>query len=590
MNQLGIILTNLVFICSCSTTLTGENIPQDQNRWWPEQKKPCQLVKTTHSNFGEEMLVHSIAGLAAQAVNEGLSDELVWIDDSWYNYDIWYERVKKRLGIEQVKTFTPMELVKRYFEQGIIKGYIVYSRDSGQDWRTREFSKIDQSANVATTLSGILKGVIVEQGIEEKVKELGLPMLADARGKTLEDCFKEHKDKLNRRLLLTQTPIRAQGRAYTIAHRAMAVWGHDESVTEILTWLEPPSPILGWFYGGEDNHVKLLSRLGHHLHPGRPANLAVFSAGVHDYPPNKVKAFEPSSIDWSKKHATSFLMSDGDNFGWLLRNFAQEQSYWANPKNGEFPMGWTFAVAQLAQIAPDIMDYFIETKPQNASLVDQNGGYWYPDLFAVDRPNRKELLARHARQIAHYMRQQGSSVFSFICMDISSDESKEAFEIFANEMDGLAGMIAKQYYPYNAGQGKTMWFENKNGIEIPVITPSYAIWNHAHWDGGGTPAQIAMWINKSAESAEQNTEKSFSLTSVHAWSHFEKGTPGDPNSQQIGANPDEYRRTPDSERGLTPVKWSVDEIDRGIEVVTPEELIWRIRMNHNPCQTKKAIK
>ncbi len=42
-------------------------------------------------------------------------------------------------------------------------------------------------------------------------------------------------------------------------------------------------------------------------------------------------------------------------------------------------------------------------------------------------------------------------------------------------------------------------------------------------------------------------------------------------------------------RGYSPVTWCADRLPATIRVVSPEELAWRIRMKHNPAQTKRFM-
>lgn len=42
-------------------------------------------------------------------------------------------------------------------------------------------------------------------------------------------------------------------------------------------------------------------------------------------------------------------------------------------------------------------------------------------------------------------------------------------------------------------------------------------------------------------------------------------------------------------RGLLPVKWCVDEVSDKARMMTPEELIWRMRMKYRPVETKKVF-
>src|SRR6266850_931455 len=53
--------------------------------WWPAQAMPKALVRTTNRNdlpllgASRDMMLQSVAGLVARAVNDGRSDEMVWV-------------------------------------------------------------------------------------------------------------------------------------------------------------------------------------------------------------------------------------------------------------------------------------------------------------------------------------------------------------------------------------------------------------------------------------------------------------------------------------------------------------------------------
>jgi hypothetical protein len=72
----------------------------EDDRWWPVQAMPKALVRTKSASAfpspraSYEMMVQSVAGLAAKGVNEGRADEMVWvgIED---NVDVedWFARL-----------------------------------------------------------------------------------------------------------------------------------------------------------------------------------------------------------------------------------------------------------------------------------------------------------------------------------------------------------------------------------------------------------------------------------------------------------------------------------------------------------------
>lgn len=569
--------------------------PVLSDRWWPSQKAPAAVIKTVDPAKFETVtspngkstrdatdathnMVQSLAGLAARAVNEGTFDELIWIPHHRSSYDMWYQRIHKRLKFTEGGTFTPWQIVERYRDKGLIKGYVLYSYDYSRD-------HTDVSVNVATTLCGLYRAILIEEGQESKARELGLEMLADARNKTYRWVFEKYKDRLNRNLLLTAHPRWPGNRDMAIAHTCMVVYDIKDPIPEIMAWLEPLTTIMGWNTGEEADFTGLASRFGHFVTASESAaNMPLLSADSESYTPKKIGAPDPAKINYDHgRHFTGFLMSDGDNFRWCFGSFISSKDYWNHPDHGKFPLGWTTSFGHLAQMGPDVIDYFTETRAPQTNMVEQGGGYYYPDNFASERPNREELLARHARNVSGYLRKTGINVLSFICLDIDSPDAMKAYEIFAREMDGLAGMIALQYYPYDGGDGAVYWFPNARGIDIPVVCIKYSLWTQADWPRGGTPKRIARLINEHAEQNRAENKKSYSITSVHAWSTFRKAPDGDEQAENapIGST---------GHRSCEIIQWCIDRLNDSIRVVTPEEIIWRIRMDHNPEQTREAIR
>ena len=115
------------------------------------------------------------------------------------------------------------------------------------------------------------------------------------------------------------------------------------------------------------------------------------------------------------------------------------------------------------------------------------------------------------------MRQHRVKVLGLFCDNVVTEQAKEAYQAYIKNNDQLIGIIAVQYSPYSGGNGEVMWFKNSKGIDIPVITTQYSIWNFGNNNQAsqGTPAYIASKIN--ALPAETS---SFSLVAVHAWSRF----------------------------------------------------------------------
>ena len=112
------------------------------------------------------------------------------------------------------------------------------------------------------------------------------------------------------------------------------------------------------------------------------------------------------------------------------------------------------------------------------TFIEWGGGYYYPDRFGLNRPNRWELLAKQARRTWAMMKKNNTRMIGFNFANYDSPDARKAYEVFASQTDGLLAIFVFQYSPYEAGAGETFWVKDRNGIELPVITARYSIWEH----------------------------------------------------------------------------------------------------------------
>src|SRR5688572_2993859 len=131
--MLKIALISTVLLSTAPAMGMAADAPVAPDRWWPVQKAPRVVVRgvLAEPDRAEHMLLQSVAGLAAQAVNEGRGDEMVWIDESRRpDYARWHAGLVKRLGVGEEGPFSTLDLVRRYARRGIIKGYVLYKADA----------------------------------------------------------------------------------------------------------------------------------------------------------------------------------------------------------------------------------------------------------------------------------------------------------------------------------------------------------------------------------------------------------------------------------------------------------------------------
>jgi hypothetical protein len=538
------------------------------------------------------MLIQSVAGLAAKAVNEGRGDEMVWVESGNQDVEDWFARVlAAHPALKKSGAFGPWELVERYSRKGIIKGYILYRLDRSQGEINAYRPGMDCSVNVATSLAGLLDGIIVAEELEADAKAHGLRLLLDARDKTQLWCFQTYKARFNRRMLCTQDPRKPHVRDLAIAQHAFTVYGDGEPTPAAIEWLEPLSPILGWNGGDEYQTTDLSTRYGHiQTATDWCINLPVLMAGSENQKLARPKRPDPVAIDWNDhRSGVSFVGTDGDNVQWFEGNFFRSNpSYWSSPDRGKMPYGWSSCFAQLAQLCPQAIEYALATRSPNDSFIEWGGGYFYPDRFGLARANRWELLARQTRRTWELMKKSGCRIIGFNVSQFDSPDALKAYEVMAGQTDSLLAILIFQYAPYEAGMGKTFWVKDRNGVEVPVITARYSIWEHQNSRArSGTPAKVAREIRHTVEGTPQAQLPRYDWVIAHAWSYFKPAPGTDENAEDM---PQENAAAQGGVRGYTPVTWCAERLQPGIRVISPEEMVWRIRMQHDPVQTKRLAR
>lgn len=174
--------------------------------WWPQQKAPSVILEFKESSdYTKNTLVYSLAGLMARGVNNGKTDKMIWMQTSNRSYEKWYEELQSRLNAEVKGPYNAEQLFTEYMREIDVKGYVLFKKPKSFDWFKYNASE-DESYNVACMYAGVLGAVTVEEGLEELAKKAGLKMLKDARDISSNVCFRELKDKLDNKSVITMHP------------------------------------------------------------------------------------------------------------------------------------------------------------------------------------------------------------------------------------------------------------------------------------------------------------------------------------------------------------------------------------------------
>lgn len=559
--------TAKILLTLLAVLLSGRAVNgQSRTFWWPEQQAAERYVTCRlPAGRAEAVLAQSVAGLAARAVNDGRFNRMVWVECNRPVYEKWLKNTRRTLGIRPDGYKDVWQLVALLKKKGIIKGYVLYSQKN-------------ESLNPATVHAGIRDAVLIEESLRNRADGMGLQMLYDARNESQQACWQEAGEKLNHRLVLAMKPQLAFNRDLAIAHRAMIYYGVDSVYREILSRAEPLTPVVGWNAGPESDHVAPPSEYAlFNTASDYCSNLTFLSAGAREARLDKARRIDPRKIDFAQPGSYhAFMMSDGDNMQWTMDAFFSRE-YYRSPAYGRVPVNWTTCSANISQMSPATWNEIVRQQKEGTTLVEFSGGYQYPDCFAKEYPDRWEKLRRFARQTGEHMNHLGISVLNLMMLhDVSSEEALQVYKIYAEEIKGLTGIVVLQYNPYHAGHGAIYWVKDRDGVEIPVVTPHYSLWGKIAGEGFGRPDQIADRINAAAEN-----EESLGWTIVHAWSRYAKDGAGN-----IVDAKDEDRA---AVRGVAAVEWCMERLAPSVHVVSLEEVLWRIRMKHDPDATRKII-
>lgn len=555
------------------------NLPKQKlgTSYWVVVNATSNVNDYSDFSLRTSLIAESIVGLTALAVNEDRGTTMVWSDVPTSEY----MSVKSNLSIKNLGSATVWELLEKPEIKQCVKGYVLCNMLK------------QESISAATVAAHVYQSIIVDNYNEAKVQALGYTKTYDASAKTPVTAWAEFKDKCNNNALVFMPTLTANNKGFVIANRLMFVnfnkkfnfpsSGNNSILfSEILAWLKPLSPVIGWEQGiDEHSFVDLVTRSGNIVLPADWIyNVPIMSANYVNKQKGIATVTNPRFINYSDTASyASFFLSDGDNVQWMMNAF-RNTKYYFNPDNLSTKISFGIPASNLSTMIPDLLStLFAEQSPSNSMIEFGGNGYFYADDLAANLPaKRTELLNNHAQIISDNLRQRNIKLLGLFCNDVKSENAKQAYQAYISKNDQLVGVIAVQYTPYAGGNGEIMWFKNSKGINIPVVTVRYSIWNMGNSNSAseGTPAFIASKIN-SLSNASKST---FSMVAVHAWSAF----------SDIGESTsltDENKNG--TAYGATPVSWCVKRLNKKIRVVNAEEFFWQLRMKTYPEETKKLL-
>jgi hypothetical protein len=569
-----------------------EPAPSGLYRWFPQFPVPREIwVVPFVGDVEEGMILESAAGLAAFKVLQGKWDTLIYEDVQNDGYQRWFGEY---CSAHHPKT-TSMNLdeaVTRLVRADIVRGYLLF-RFEQSNRPLHSAGKLDESANVATSMAAAENGLVASERLAERMEKLGLKRLLDVRDRTEQWCLAQQE--FSRRVLGTADPKTHNARSLMIALNAFVCSGRGEVYEKALARCEEDAPVLGWGCEAEDKQTRPSSRWGlFQTGTNWCRNLPVFASDVigQSISSDQLRrrnALHWSALDWGDGvHHVNFAITDGDNVQWMMGNFtsgSEAPSYYGHPKRGQIPFTWGLPVPSLCQLSPrTLAEILAKATPKDDFIIFNGAGYFYPDFYGKARGTTKALELQ-AERLRAYMDLTSIRTLAFNFQDWDGSDARAACEIFAANLPGLLGIFAFQYSPsYSAGNGAIRWVKGVEGDEVPIVSCRLTIWAQTGRPRDTTPAAVAAHLNRLPVAGERVTCDCFSWVLAHAWSRFrhaEKGAP--PDAEEKGVAQD--KETPDTARGYEPVLWAVERLKPDVKPVAAQELLLRVRLRLRPRAT-----
>ncbi|HIU81423.1 MAG TPA: hypothetical protein IAB11_02920 [Candidatus Ornithoclostridium faecavium] len=453
-------------------------------------------IKTSGLTVPETEMVVSLQGIVAK------ESAAIFVDSDEESED-WLEYAAEKYGFITRYVADPWELLDMFASSIDGEKYVLYNSHGDED--TNIF---DQTVNYATTVSGAERWLMIPASLEEDAIEHGLTLGKDVRGSNTADIFNEYKDRLTKKLLIHQSPLKWELRDYAIAASAMCFYSdyYDGSDVkdDILSWADENVPILGW----TENEVNFVESNSIHskitVAADWSSNLSLYSSFDQQETYEQIN-YECKTPETENKHYVAIVMSDGDNLQWMDNGFATDSKYYGSQYRGDFPMTWTMAPS-MTDLAPHILSYLYENASSNDEFIAGPSGVGYVNATHYN----SDALAGYAALTASYMKETGLSYLNLL----DSNVDRNVLGEFA-KYDCIKGGVWSVGEKYIEGEGGVYWAEDK-----PFVCVRETLWRIAGDDVSnsyyGFVERVAQRINN--YKVDPYSIEGYTVVVAHAWS------------------------------------------------------------------------
>ncbi len=496
---------------------------------YPVSTTPSELFVINDWGWGESKRFTTITlqGLLAK------TGSTMIYNVSGTGYAIWLDDLVTHFGVYTDSTYyNDFEGLIEHFKNDF-SGYILCDLK-------------DNSSNVAVSLCGPLNAIAITSDNEDLMTSLGKQMLLDVRGKDENWALNSsYSSQFSKDITCLQNENKCMFLSdYSVFANAFQFFDPDinsQLVDDALGRMNNNRVVMGW---GPDEEltVKKISQNSLQLNGADwTENLPVLSNFEADL---KQHTHTDSIIDTDHVHTVCFLVSDGDNFNWLLKEFYGEPKAYGSPNRGQVSIGWSISPA-MSELAPTVMKYLYGQASNTPEAKDffiastSGMGYMNPDLFP-DLQASAELTGK-------FMKKADLNILNVIGTQYRAPDMQKYLE-----QDGIDAVFFYLYSNYAGLNGAIYIVNNK-----PVIGARYRL-----WDGFDNASSLAEKLNN--QSTDAYSSDGYSLIAVHAWSF----------NQYV----------------VDEINACVSQLDSNVIVVSPDEFVKRIKKKFGlPLTSHKEI-
>jgi len=434
-------------------------------------------------------------------------------------------------------------------------GLISYFKDSFDGYILCDLK--DHSSNVAVSLCSPLNAIAVTPDNVYLMESLNKPMLLDVRGKDESWALTSaYSDKFSKSVACLQNEEKCMFLSdYAVFANAFQFYDQDINsslVNDAFSRMDSNKIVLGW--GPDEEHtIRNVSENSLYLNAADwTENIPVlsnFSADIQQH------TYATDINDAEDVHTVCFLVSDGDNYDWLLNEFYTLPEAYGSPNRGKVSIGWTISPA-MSELAPTVMKFFYDKATNTPDVKDffigsSSGiGYMNPDIFP-DLQSSVELTN-------DFFAKSDLNILNIIGTQYREEDMMKFLT-----QDNIDAIFYYDYANYAGREGAIYIVNDK-----PVVTARYRM-----WDGFDDASSLSNKLNK--QSTDAHSAEGYSLIAVHSWSfnHYVvdeiNSCVSKLNSNIIVVTPDEFIKriknklglqTPIDEFNVYPNPCSADEI------------------------------